>query len=274
MGKLASIRFALHRTLRAPYRLSTYTYGSPDKPVVVLLHGLNNSSESWLPVITQLKKEAYIVSIDLLGFGNSPKPDDIDYTAEEHLRSLHYTIKKQNLQTPYVLVGHSMGSILACYYANSHQHDVKRLVLCSLPYYRNREIDGRMSARWAQRADKTLLYIYQWLRAHPGVTIKSAQIAKRVNRKEISFDLTKEKWFPFQQSLQHTIEAQDLTKPLKSIKVPIDIVYGRLDPLLNLPSLRALAKQHKHVKLYPVGSAHDLTKTLSKSLAIVIDDAL
>lgn len=274
MSKLSSVRFGWHRVFRVPYGLSVYEYGSRTKPTVVLLHGLNNSSESWLPVVSQIKNHAHIVSIDLLGFGNSPKPDDIDYTPEEHLRSIRYTLNKQKLNKPYILVGHSMGAILGAYYASHYQKDIRRLVLCSFPYYRNQNFSSPISAKWAQRADKTLFYIYSWLRAHPGVTIKSAQLAKRVNRGDVTFDLSRDKWFPFQQSLQHTIEEQDLNGQLSKIDVPIEVVYGRLDPLINLPNIKSFAKNHKKVTLHPTGSAHDLTKTLSKKIAQVIDDVL
>jgi len=269
-----SLRYKLHRTFRWPYKLAVYTYGSPDKPVVVLLHGINNSSKSWLPVVSQLKKHAYVVSIDLLGFGDSPKPDDIDYTPEEHLRSIRFTIRNLGLNEPFVLAGHSMGAILAVYYAASEPKKVKDLVLCSFPYYKNHDLTAGMAAKWALASDKALYTIYAWLRAHPDTTIKGASFAKRIKRGEVAFDLTQDKWLPFQQSLLNTVESQDLTPTLKKLTMPIHIISGRLDPLLNTVNIKLLAKTKPNVTLYAAASAHDLTKALSKKIATVIDGLL
>lgn len=271
MRSLRSFRYKLHRTFRWPYKLAVFTYGSPDKPVVILLHGINNSSKSWLPVIAQLKKHAYVVSIDLLGFGESPKPDDIDYTPEEHLRSLRFTIRNLGLKEPFILAGHSMGAILAVYYAANEPKKVKDLVLCSFPYYQSHDLTTGLAAKWALAADKALYTIYAWLRAHPETTIKGAAFAKRVKRGEVAFDLTQDQWLPFHQSLLNTIEAQDLTASLAALSMPIHIVSGRLDPLLNGVNIRRLAAAKPNITLYTASSGHDLTKMLSKKVATVID---
>lgn len=268
---LRSIRYKFHRTFRWPYKLAVFTYGSRDKPTVVLLHGINNSSKSWLPVISQLKKHAYIVSIDLLGFGDSPKPDDIDYTPEEHLRSLRFTIRNLGLKEPFILAGHSMGAILAVYYAAAEPKKIKDLVLCSFPYYQNHDLTTGMAARWALASNKALYTIYAWLRAHPETTIKGASLAKRIKRGEVAFDLTQDQWLPFHQSLLNTIEAQDLTMLLSRLSMPIHIISGRLDPLLNTVNIKKLAESKPNITLHTASSGHDLTKNLSKKISTVID---
>ncbi len=274
MMSFRSARYKLHRTLRWPYKLAVYTYGSKDKPTVVLLHGINNSSKSWLPVISQLKKNAYVVSVDLLGFGDSPKPDDIDYTPEEHLRSLRFTLRNLKIKEPFILVGHSMGAILAVHYAAAEPKKIKDIVLCSFPYYRPSDLTAGLAAKWALTADKALYALYAWLRAHPETTIKGASFAKRVKRGEVAFELSQDKWLPFHQSLLNTIEAQDLTPLLSKLSMPIYIVSGRLDPLLNTVNVKRLATTKPNIVLHTAPSGHDLTKNLSKKVATVVDELI
>ncbi len=275
MASFRSLQYRLHRILRWPYRLAVFTYGSPEKPPIVLLHGINNSSKNWLPVISQLKNNFYIVSIDLLGFGDSPKPDDIDYTPEEHLRSLKFTIRNLGIERPFILAGHSMGAILAVHYAAAESKDIKELVLCSFPYYQNSEFStGKLAAKWALASDKALYTIYSWLRAHPGTTIKGAAFARQVKRGEVTFELTQDEWFPFHQSLLYTIEAQNLTPLLSRLSMPIHIVSGRLDPLLNTVNIKQLAVTKPNVILHTTSSGHDLTKTLSEKIVTVVNGLL
>jgi pimeloyl-ACP methyl ester carboxylesterase len=43
-------------------------------PVLLLLHGIGDSSESWLPVLSALARHHTVVAPDLLGHGASDKP--------------------------------------------------------------------------------------------------------------------------------------------------------------------------------------------------------
>lgn len=46
---------------------------------VILLHGLGGSIESWINNVRSLSSEARVVCLDLLGFGQSDKPQ-VSYT--------------------------------------------------------------------------------------------------------------------------------------------------------------------------------------------------
>jgi pimeloyl-ACP methyl ester carboxylesterase len=96
---------------------------------VVLLHGKNFGAFYWEPTIEALTKAGFrVVAPDQIGFGKSSKPDAYQFSlqglAENTLRLLdELKIEKA------IVVGHSMGGMLAARFALMHPDRVSRLVL-------------------------------------------------------------------------------------------------------------------------------------------------
>ncbi len=249
-----------------PYKLHVSTYGSRKKPVIVLFHGLNTDSGNWTEVVGELKADFRVVALDLLGFGQSPKPDYIDYDPQDHIRSIHYSLTKQKIDTPFILVGHSMGAVLAMHYASTYGSSVNHIILCSLPFYKNNQFDSKASGWRATISDKTLLYIYDQLLRWPNLTIGGAQFLQMIKRDRTLYNLNKDSWYPFAQSLRNTIEAPSLGDIARSITIPVDIVYGKADPLMNTANLKMFARANKNVHLHEVRSSHDISSAMSKKI--------
>ena len=102
-------------------------------PTVVLLHGFLASSKYWKKVTELVSDNYQVVTLDLLGFGNSPKPRHNKYDYESHLASIEKTLNHLNIDKPFMLVGHSMGALLALRYANTHPEHVSKLILTNMP---------------------------------------------------------------------------------------------------------------------------------------------
>lgn len=81
-------------------------------PVIVLLHGINSNAACWRTVIDTIGPEYRVIAPDLLGFGESPKPD-IEYTADQHTAVLDATLRDLGVTERFVLVGYSMGGNVA-----------------------------------------------------------------------------------------------------------------------------------------------------------------
>lgn len=111
--------------------LHAESYGSG--PTVVLLHGFLSSSKYWRKVSELVSQNYRVVTIDLLGFGESPKPQRSKYDYDAHISSLNKTLYAHNVREPFILVGHSMGALLALRYANIYNKRVKKLVLTNMP---------------------------------------------------------------------------------------------------------------------------------------------
>ena len=104
--------------------------------VIVLLHGFLSSSRYWNHLQPYLSAQGYrVIAIDLLGFGNAPKPKYSTYSYSEHIAYLEIVIDGLKFNRPFVLVGHLMGALLATRYAVLHPTHVSSLALLHPPLY-------------------------------------------------------------------------------------------------------------------------------------------
>ena len=105
---------------------------------VILLHGFLSSKKYWDKVANLLSLHNYhVIAVDLLGFGNAIKPKNIDYTYDDHVQHVNDTIRRLRIKDDIILVGHSMGALLAMRYAHDHPDSISRLVLVSPPMYKS-----------------------------------------------------------------------------------------------------------------------------------------
>lgn len=98
-------------------------------PVVLLVHGMAGSSETWEPVIPALARSATVIAPDLPGHGLSAKPRG-DYSLgalASHLRDLLVVLGYDTA----TVVGHSLGGGIAMQFAYQFPERCERLVLVS-----------------------------------------------------------------------------------------------------------------------------------------------
>lgn len=103
--------------------------GDAEKPTVVLLHGKNFSGAYWAQTAHFLHSLGYGVLIpDQIGFGKSSKPHRYQFSFAQLAQNTHALIRHLQIKQP-VIVGHSMGGMLATRYTLLYGHDVDRLIL-------------------------------------------------------------------------------------------------------------------------------------------------
>jgi haloalkane dehalogenase len=97
---------------------STMAYreaGNPEAPVALFLHGNPTSSYIWRNVIPLVAPVARCIAPDLIGFGQSGKPD-IEYRFADHVRYLDAFLAKAGISSAFV-IAHDWGSALAFHLA-------------------------------------------------------------------------------------------------------------------------------------------------------------
>lgn len=87
----------------------------PGAPVALFLHGNPTSSYLWRNVIPHVAPVAHCIAPDLIGFGQSGKPD-IAYRFEDHVRYLDAFLDAAGISSAY-LVGQDWGATLALHLA-------------------------------------------------------------------------------------------------------------------------------------------------------------
>lgn len=99
------------------------------KGTVVLLHGKNFSGNYWEKTARDLLEKNYRVLIpDQIGFGKSSKPENFPYTFQLLSHLTHDLLKSRGVSS-YIVIGHSMGGMLATRMALMHPAEIPKLVL-------------------------------------------------------------------------------------------------------------------------------------------------
>jgi pimeloyl-ACP methyl ester carboxylesterase len=242
-------------------------------PVVILVHGIASSSVTFARAVPLLSPHHRVIAVDILGFGASPAPADCDYTLEDHVASLDATIRSLKLREPFVLVGHSLGSLISSRYTAmrrtraSRGTAVSRLVLVGPPIYLSPTDIGDPRVRAGVTA---YLRAYNFIRANKDFTIANAAIISRLLPKGI-FEITERNWTPFIKSLEHCIESQTVITDIASVRVPVDVIYGALDAFI-VPGSMAVIERMRHVTMHRVeANDHIIRKRVARVLARVID---
>jgi pimeloyl-ACP methyl ester carboxylesterase len=106
---------------------STPGPGTPDAPVFVLVHGIGMSHRYLNRLHGELAATGAVHSVDLPGFGRSPKPEH-GVTIEQYADYLGELLPRLS-DRPAVLVGHSMGAQFVTETAVRHPALVAQLVL-------------------------------------------------------------------------------------------------------------------------------------------------
>jgi pimeloyl-ACP methyl ester carboxylesterase len=223
----------LRRLLRRPPLLHV-AGDAGSGPPVVLVHGIASSSVTFENVVPLITDRHRAVSIDLLGFGGSPAPEDAEYTIEEHVAALRRTLRAARLRRV-VLVGHSLGALIATRYAASYRRDVTRLVIVSPPVY---VTPTEIAAPIDRAAMDGYLRLYEFLRANKQFTIRAAAGLARLSPIKNLLEVSEKNWNAFVLSLEKSIESQTTVTDLVQVTAPIHLVYGTLDPLLHPAGLR------------------------------------
>lgn len=244
----------LHRYMRIPYQLHIQYLHRAKKPraTIVFLHGIGSNGAEWEQVVQQLPNNLTIMTIDMLGFGQSPKPEWARYNATEQSRSVITTLLRQRITGRVILVGHSLGALVSVEVAKRYPLLVSSLVLCSPPFY-NPDKDGKMP-----NPDRMLQTLFTQVERNQDYFLKFATIAIKHKLVNPAFSVTEETLPSYIQTLKAAIISQSAFEDIKTLKCPITIIYGSLDPLVIDKNLKEIAKVNPRVSLARILVGHEI----------------
>ncbi|HEY0142484.1 MAG TPA: alpha/beta fold hydrolase, partial [Thermoanaerobaculia bacterium] len=104
-----------------------YITGGEGPPLV---HGVAMRGDDWAPLLRALTREHRVYALDLLGYGNSDKPEGAEYSIAQQSEIVRQFLDAKQIGSADI-VGVSMGGWIAAKLAAEHPHRVKRLVLVS-----------------------------------------------------------------------------------------------------------------------------------------------
>lgn len=110
------------------YKNTTISYSDYGKgSALVLLHGFLENQFMWNDIIPELSKKNRIITIDLLGHGQTECLGYI-HTMEDQADMVHAVLQELRIRKA-AFVGHSMGGYIALAYAELYPDTVKGFVL-------------------------------------------------------------------------------------------------------------------------------------------------
>lgn len=257
---------------RGGLTLHLYEAGARDAPPMLLIHGLADEADTWRHLVPPLSTQYRVIAPDLPGFGRSEKPD-LPYTVplfRDVLLELLDTLEVQRA----VLVGHSLGAVIAHAFALSHRERVERLIL----------ISGSLVARSRKVDLATMLFLipglgewlYNRLRKDPQAAYRTLEpyygnldhlpdadrefLFQRVNERVWS-DGQRRAFLSAFRNLARRIPGQQRSLPsrLATLDVPTLVLWGEADRMTTVENGHALVELQSTARLVIVpGAGHNV----------------
>jgi len=233
-----------------PPRLHVRDLGSTGRPIV-FLPGVGGTTRYWASRVEPLVGAHRVRLVDLLGFGESPKPWFVQYTVEHHLEALHRVLNHTVFPDRFTLVGHSFGAILAVAYAARWPERVRGLVLLSLPNFGGEE---RAIRYFRQRGTAE-----GWLLSNTVLAAITCLVTRRVVRRvlprllpdmprEVVEDLVAHTWRSSTSTVWEGVYRHDVTADAVRIppQLPVMLIHGDADATAPLAGVTRLLTEVPH----------------------------
>lgn len=237
-------------------------YGGPaDGPLLVCVHGLGGSLVNWAAVAPTLARTCRVLALDLAGFGRT-RSRGRSTSVQANQRLLHRFLTEV-VGAPAIVVGNSMGGLIAVLEATAHPEWVAGLVLIdpALPVGLRSRPDPLAAAmfglyavpalgrsvvprrRSSRSAEETTMAVLRLCCADPSrvprpvVEQHLALARERLDRSDIDAEL-----IVAGRSLMWVLARRKAhAQMLRQIAVPVLLLHGDQDRLVPIASARAAA---------------------------------
>jgi esterase len=242
-------------------KLHYQDFGSANKPVMVCLHG-GAANGHWFDYIAAgFTGDYHVLAPDQRGHGDSDWTNPPAYSYQDYAADLDRLAARLDLRD-FVLIGHSMGGMVAMVYAAAYPGRMAKLVVVdtsiNLPPERisaMREVGNRGGSSHATREELVARY-----RLRPGNSLAGPEVVRHIAKHSVR-QFPDGSWrYKFDRSVYAVREQMNGLPCWENIKVPALLVKGgqsqRITPEI-LAAVRARAPQVEFVEV--PGCDHHIT---------------
>jgi len=216
---------------------------------IVLLHGLTGALNYWKRDMDNITTTHSLLLVDLLGFGDSPKPKS-DYSISVQLQALELVLSKEAFNDGKTIIcGHSMGAIISLALLEKHPNWFKAGVFISIPVYKDAdEFKQIMSTHSFVDRISTSKFSKYICMIHP---IFMSRAFKPDNlTDDVYEDAKKHHWQSYYYSLTEVILKTDLFTIANGIKdKEVLFVHGKKDTTAPFENALKLSSVFKNAKV-------------------------
>jgi pimeloyl-ACP methyl ester carboxylesterase len=119
------------RTIHSPAGADIFVRSGGTGPVLLLIHGYAENSDSWAPLAADLMRDHTVVVPDLRGIGRSSKTES-GYDKKTQAQDMRAVVTALGYDKT-VVVAHDIGNMVAYAYAATYPDKVERLVVMDAP---------------------------------------------------------------------------------------------------------------------------------------------
>jgi pimeloyl-ACP methyl ester carboxylesterase len=234
---------------------------------VVLLHGFLENKTMWDVYVTELSKRNRIITIDLLGHGETESLGYIQ-TMEENADVVHDVLSKLRIRKA-ILVGHSMGGYVALAFAELYPEKMKGLVLLNS----TSKEDSSERKKNRDRAIKAVKKDYETF-----IRLSIANLFSEDNREILAKDIEQVKIQALKTPLQGIVASLEGMKARKdrefllhTTTYPKLLILGKKDPVLNYEeNLEQIKNTDVELVTFPDGHMSSI-ENQTELLAVLAD---
>ena len=210
---------------------------------LVLIHGLTGSKNYWKTDLESISQTHRLLLIDLLGFGDSPKPN-CTYSLSIQMAAIEKILVKEGFNDGKTIIGgHSLGAIISMALLQENPDWFKGGIFISLPFYRNAdEFNKIMSSHSMMDRLTTGKYSKYLCMVHP---IFMNKFFKPENlTEEVYKEAKKHHWQSYFNSLKEIILKTDLLKIADKIKdKKVLFIHGEQDFTAPFDNAKIMSKE-------------------------------
>ena len=200
----------VHSTIKS-LDLAYDEYGIGKRNTILFLHGFGESRYTWRFLVKPLSKHYHIITLDLKGFGESPKTEDADYSVYDQAKIVQKFMEKKGLNH-ITLVGRSFGGGVALVLAlmqekNMLKTKIDRLILIDTMSYK-------------QPLPSMMRLLQKPIIGYLGIHLFSA---KKIATEAYKFAFSNDKLIP-KDSVEKSAELIDMPNAKYSYKQTVDYI--------------------------------------------------
>lgn len=227
---------------------------------MVLIHGIPGAAASWTGVARQLAADCDVVVPDLLGFGRSPRTQDL--MAHAQASALLSALREAGIARA-MIVGHDFGGPIALEILRRAPEKVTGVALIAANLFPDTPVPFPLSTVRAPiigdlmaRVLFSRLALHAMVRAYGGTHLGDAASIRAI----------------FTRSLQHLTELYaEYPSTLRSIAVPAAVLWGTRDPFFPVSQARRTADLIPDAELVLLdGAGHFLPEQRPEEVADAI----